>query len=79
MSNNKRTLCTCFKCKKKAKNNVGLYVHPTTKWRHEKKNNRFVRLINLSNNKFYELNYFCFTLDIMIIYGMSLMTAHLEI
>ena len=28
-------LCTCFKCKKNG-DNIGKYVHPTTKWRHMK-------------------------------------------
>lgn len=36
MSNNK-VMCTCSKCIKKGKNNIGNYVHPTTKWRHVEK------------------------------------------
>jgi hypothetical protein len=35
MSN--KVLCQCFICKKNDKNNIGKYVHPTTKWRHGKK------------------------------------------
>ena len=35
MSNNK-VLCICSKCKKKGSDNIGKYVHPTTKWRHIK-------------------------------------------
>ena len=38
MANNK-VLCTCSRCKKIGINNIGNYVHPTTKWRHEKKYN----------------------------------------
>ena len=38
MSNNK-VLCTCSRCKKMGIDNIGNYVHPTTKWRHEKKYN----------------------------------------
>ena len=33
-----KVLCTCFKCKNET-DNIGKYVHPTTKWRHEKKYN----------------------------------------
>ena len=36
-NNNNIVLCTCFKCKKNGKDNIGNYVHPTTKWRHSKK------------------------------------------
>lgn len=32
----KVVLCTCSKCKNGTEN-IGSYVHPTTKWRHEKK------------------------------------------
>jgi hypothetical protein len=35
MSSNK-VLCICSKCKKKGADNIGKYVHPSTKWRHIK-------------------------------------------
>src|SRR6185437_2609140 len=47
MSSNK-VLCTCFKCKKKGSNNIGYYVHPTTKWRHVK---NIKKKYNLSLNE----------------------------
>ena len=36
MSNNK-VLCICSKCKKNGIDNIGNYIHPTTKWRHVRK------------------------------------------
>jgi hypothetical protein len=33
-----KVLCTCFKCKNET-DNIGKYVHPTTKWRHRRKYN----------------------------------------
>src|SRR5581483_3001809 len=37
---NNKTLCTCFKCKKKGNKNIGKYVHYITKWRHINKAKR---------------------------------------
>lgn len=37
MNNKNFVLCTCFRCKKKGTDNIGDYVHHTTKWRHSKK------------------------------------------
>jgi hypothetical protein len=37
MSDRETALCACPKCQKDGTKNVGNYVHPTTKWRHEKK------------------------------------------
>ena len=48
MSNPNTILCTCFKCKKNDKDNIGNYVHPSTKWRHSKK---------VKNHYYNELNY----------------------
>jgi hypothetical protein len=44
---NKVVLCTCSKCKKKDTENIGCYVHPTTKWRHERKAKRDYNRFNL--------------------------------
>ena len=60
MSNKNFVLCTCSKCKKKGTDNIGDYVHPTTKWRHSKKRKYLNELINDSidcyNNGKDELN-----------------------
>jgi len=60
MSNKNFVLCTCSKCKKKETDNIGDYVHPTTKWRHSKKRKYLNKLINDSidcyNDRKDELN-----------------------
>ena len=37
MSNRVVVLCTCSKCIRNGTENIGSYVHPITKWRHEKR------------------------------------------
>jgi hypothetical protein len=59
MSNKNFVLCTCFRCKKKGTDNIGNYVHPTTKWRHSKRrkyNLGLDELIDDGINRYNELN-----------------------
>ena len=54
MSNKETVLCTCPKCKQ---NGIGKYVHPTTKWRHTKKNKkRKLELYELTDDDDVEFN-----------------------
>jgi hypothetical protein len=48
MSNNK-VLCICIKCKKRGTDNIGKYVHPTTRWRHIKNAKKNYNLDNLDD------------------------------
>ncbi len=47
MSNKNFVICTCFRCKKNGTDNIGDYVHTTTKWRHSKRRKNNVGLNKL--------------------------------
>lgn len=52
MSNKVVVLCTCLKCTKNG-TEMGSYVHPTTKWRHEKKAKKNYNLTEEEINRLY--------------------------
>jgi hypothetical protein len=53
-----KILCTCSKCRKNGPDNIGNYVHPTTKWRHVKNEKRKYNLGLNDGNDDVEFNRF---------------------